>query len=148
MDGIRTMLTDAVWARFEVIIHAAKSRAGAPPRLSDRDFVEAILHIGRCSMPWRDLPACFGNWDAVYNRFRRWEGLGIWQALFEQSPAELESIRTLFIDSTIIRAHPHAAGAPAKKGVKRVRPWADVAEASPRKSTSRRGTSRLPLSSS
>ncbi len=49
--------------------------------------------------------------DAVYQRFRRWEKAGLWQALFAQLPDDLAAVQTLLFDSTVIRAHPHAAGA-------------------------------------
>ena len=121
MDDSRLMLTDEIWEAFESVLRQRKSRAGAPPELSDRDFVEAMLYIARTGCPWRDLPSRFGKWDAVYQRFRRWEDAGHWRALFEQLPTKLETVRILFVDSTVIRAHPHAAGAPGKKGGKRSR---------------------------
>jgi transposase len=127
MDDARLMLSDETWGLFEAVLRRRKSPAGAPPELSDRDFVEAILYIGRTGCPWRDLPRRFGQWDAVYQRFRRWEKAGHWHALFEQLPADLEEARILFVDSTVIRAHPHAAGAPGKKGGKRRRPWGAAA---------------------
>jgi transposase len=121
MDDSRLMLTDETWQSFEAVLRQRKSPAGAPPELSDRDFVEAMLFIARTGCPWRDLPRRFGKWDAVYQRFRRWEDAGHWRALFEQLPMKLEAVRILFVDSTVIRAHPHAAGAPGKKGGKRRR---------------------------
>jgi transposase len=60
------------------------------------------------------LPERFGPWDAVYQRFRRWEQAGRWRALFERLPADLQAVHTVFFDSSVIRAHPHAAGAPKK----------------------------------
>jgi transposase len=126
MDDSRFLLTDTVWTRIEAVIRQVKHPAGAPPELSARAFVEAILYLARAGCPWRDLPPRFGAWNAVYHRFRRWEQAGIWQALFTRFP-DLEAIRTLFLDSTILRAHPHAAGAPAKQGGKRRRPWAAAA---------------------
>ena len=130
MDDSRLMLTDEIWQAFEAVLRRRKSPAGAPPALSDRDFVEAMLFIARTGCPWRDLPRRFGNWDAVYQRFRRWEDAGHWRALFEQLPTNLESVRILFVDSTVIRAHPHAAGAPGKKGGKRRRRSVAVAAGS------------------
>jgi putative transposase len=68
-------------------------------------------------VPWRDLPGEFGRWDTVYNRFRRWVASGALRRLFEamtDDPAFGEFRRAL-IDSTIVRAHQHAAGARRKK---------------------------------
>ena len=64
----------------------------------------------------RDLPAWFGRWDAVYQRFRRWEKAGWWRALFERLPADLQAVHTVFFDSSVVRAHPHAAGVPKTEG--------------------------------
>lgn len=119
MDDVRLLLTDDIWGSFSAIIEEVKSRAGAPPEISDREFVEAVLYRARTGIPWRDLPVCFGAWDAVYQRFRRWQRTGVWQALFTRLPADvLEAVKVLFMDSTVIRAHAHAAGASEKKAVR------------------------------
>lgn len=85
MDDARTLLTDAAWERIATVLAEVKHPAGAPPALSDREFVEAVLYLARTGLPWRDLPRRFGAWDA-YNRFRRWEAAGYWRALFERLP--------------------------------------------------------------
>ncbi len=76
-------------------------------------FFEALLYWARTGIPWLDLPDVFGAWDAVYNRFRRWVASGSLKTLFELLTAnpEFAEVRRVLIDSTIIRAHPHAAGA-------------------------------------
>ena len=120
--AIRLVLTDAVWAEIEPALRAIKHYAGSPPRLSDRMFIEAVLYQARTGIPWRDLPDDFGNWDAVYNRFRRWEARDMWKKLWHhlhQHSCELAT--QVFIDSTIMRAHPHAAGAQKKTVGKRPR---------------------------
>lgn len=141
MNAIRLLLTDAAWERIAAVLSEVKSRRGAPPELDDRAFVEAILYLARTGCPWRDLPACFGRWDSVYQRFRRWEKAGRWQALFARVPADLEQIARVFFDSTVVRAHAHAAGAPKKKGR---RPWAAAAAAGAPRSTWRPPTSGRP----
>ena len=110
--SIRLLLSDEAWAEIAPILAELKSRAGSPPALSDRLFIEAVLYLARTGTPWRDLPQDFGHWDAVYNRFRRWEARGIWRRLWERLCAEAcPTTRHLFIDATIVRAHQHAAGA-------------------------------------
>ncbi len=135
MDESRLMLTDEAWERIAAALAAVKSRAGAPPKLTDRDFVEAVLYIARTGCPWRDLPERFGHWDAVYQRFRRWEKAGYWRALFAVLPDDLAGVETILLDSSVIRAHPHAAGAPKKRGDKRGRPWAAAEAGSGPRST-------------
>jgi transposase len=128
MDQQRLLLTNEMWAECEAALRVVRDRRGAKPELSERDFLEAVLYLARTGSPWRDLPKEFGEWIAVYMRFRRWEKAGVWRGLWEQleqgaCPAAL----LLFIDSTSIPVHPHAAGAPKKTAAERL--WAARAEA-------------------
>ena len=112
MTSERLVLTDEAWEDIAKIVEEIKHKAGRPPEHSDRMFIEAVLYVARTGIPWRDLPEHFGTWDAVDNRFRRWEARSIWKTLWERLQAdELQIARNIFIDSTIIRAHQHAAGA-------------------------------------
>ena len=45
-------------------------------------FVDAVLWLVRAGAPWRDLPKEFGNWNSVFQRFRRWAKKGVWKSLF------------------------------------------------------------------
>ena len=119
---MRYMITDDLWAILGPRVEAAKRfTGGKPPVLSDRMFFEAVLYWARTGVPGRDLPSEFGAWDAVYNRFRRWEASGRWRRLFELLTAEpqLGEVRRLFVDSTIVRVHQHGAGARKKKVLRR-----------------------------
>ena len=69
----------------------------------------------RAGAPWRDLPPAFGNWNSVFQRFRRWAKKGVWERIFN-ALVESPDFEYLIIDSTIVRAHQHAAG--AKGGAK------------------------------
>ena len=85
--------------------------------LSERLFFEAVLYLGRTGIPLRDLPAEFGEWDAVYNCLRRWVHSGAMRRLFEAMTADPQfgEVRRVLVDSTTVRAHRHAAGARRKK---------------------------------
>ena len=124
----RKMISEEVWQLLEPAIAAAKhSAAGAPGTMSDRDFLEALLYLYRTGCPWRDLPPSLGYWHAVYMRFRRWEARGVWPRLWKNLQAEgFAHARSLFIDSTTVRAHQHAAGAPKKTASTRL--WAALGE--------------------
>ncbi len=114
---VRLILADKAWKRLSEALKEILSKRGNPGKLSVRLFIEAILYIARTGIPWRDLPTYFGNWEAVYMRFRRWEANGIWRKLWEilQEP-RFKKAKKIFMDSTIIRAHRHAAGASKKSG--------------------------------
>jgi transposase len=115
---MRYMLTDELWQAMRPLVECAKRhKGGQRPALSDRDFFEALLYLARTGIPWRDLPSEFGRWDAVYNRFRRWVASGALRRLFEALTADpaFGDVRRVLIDSTIVRAHQHAAGARRKK---------------------------------
>jgi transposase len=111
---VRLLFTDAAWAEIAPRL-AVKHKAGSSPELSDRLFLEAVLYVARTGIPWRDMPREFGHWDAVYNRFRRWDARGLWRQLWERLQRDACQVALhLFIDSTIVRAHQHAAGARKK----------------------------------
>ena len=115
---MRYMITDGLWAAMEPLVNQAKRhKGGQPPVLPDRMFFEALLYLARTGVPLRDLPGEFGAWDAVYNRFRRWVASGGLARLFEAMTADPQfgEVRRVLVDSTIVRAHRHAAGAARKK---------------------------------
>ena len=124
---VRKLISNQVWQQLEAAVKAAKhSPAGAPGEMTDREFLEAVLHLQRTGSPWRDLPPELGYWHAVYMRFRRWEARGVWQRLWKNLQAEpFAQARGLLVDSTTVRAHQHAAGAPKKTAPTRL--WAALA---------------------
>ena len=81
------------------------------PWHDDRRVVNGIFYVLRTGSPWRDLPERYGPYNTIYNRFNRWPKKGGWLAMFEalakRSPQSLQ-----LIDSSIVRAHQHAAGGP------------------------------------
>ncbi|WP_449342511.1 IS5 family transposase [Streptomyces aurantiogriseus] len=92
-----------------------------------RQVVNGILHRVRTGVQWRDLPERFGPWKTVYERHRLWSADGTWGRLLQQVQAEADAAGEIdwnvSVDSTIVRAHQHAAGArtdppsaPASKG--------------------------------
>jgi transposase len=131
---MRLMISDALWAALGPAVEQAKRhRGGQKPQLPDRLFFEALLYVARTGVPWRDLPGDFGSWDAVYNRFRRWIASGGLRRLFELLTAhpQFDEVRRVLIDSTIARAHQHAAGARKKRGTRRRKASAAAEAVSP-----------------
>lgn len=80
-----------------------------------RTFVEGVYWIMRTGAPWRDLPARFGKWNSVFNRYADWTDKEVWQKMFTHFSDDPD-MEWMMLDSTIVRAHPCAAGAPQKKG--------------------------------
>jgi transposase len=112
----RYELTDEQWRLMEHLLPGKEGDPGANGR-DNRRFVNAVIWIARTSAPWRDLPERYGEWNSVFQRFNRWSKSGVWQRLFQS--VKLPDLEALLIDSTVIRAHQHAAGASQKKGTKR-----------------------------
>ncbi len=108
----RLVLSDAAWERMAPLIIGRPDQKGSTGR-DNRMFVEGVLWIVRTGSPWRDLPEAFGDWNSVFRRFSRWSIKGVWWRIFE-AMSDDPDFEYLIVDSTIVRAHQHAAG--AKKG--------------------------------
>lgn len=114
----RTILRDDQWARIAFLLHGKPGDSGRSGN-DNRLFVEAVLWVGRTGSPWRDLPVEFGPWNSAYVRFARWSDKQVWHKVFAvlRQDADFEEV---FLDSTVVRAHQHAAGAAKKKGRRRL----------------------------
>ena len=109
----RHEITDKQWKAIKDLLPGKSSDPGRTAR-DNRLFLNAVLWIARTGAPWRDLPAHFGEWNSTYQRFNRWCKRDVWKRILQvQQNPDLES---LMLDSTVIRAHPHAAGAVKKRG--------------------------------
>ena len=106
---MRFDLSDDEWALLEPLMPESRKSV----RADDRKIMNAIFYVLRTGMPWRDLPERFGDWKNVHRRFSRWAQGGVWDRIFEALTRDRDN-EYLMIDSTIVRAHQHAAG--AKKG--------------------------------
>jgi broad specificity phosphatase PhoE len=77
--------------------------------------IDGILHRVRTGVQWRDLPERFGPWKTVYERHRLWSADGTWERLLQQIQAAADAAGEIdwdvAVDSAIVRAHQHAAGA-------------------------------------
>lgn len=118
-------MTDAEWERLRPFLPVSNGRCG---RWRDhRQVIDGILHRVRTGVQWRDLPERFGPWKTVYERHRLWSANGTWERLLQQVQAAADATGEIdwdiSVDSTVVRAHQHAAGAridppppPASKG--------------------------------
>ena len=115
----RLVLSDTQWGRMSGLVSGRPETPGSTGR-DNRMFVEAVLWIVRTGAPWRDLPDAFGHWNSAFRRFSRWAAKGVWDRIFA-AMSDDPDFEYLILDSTIVRAHQHAAGA---KGGLRIRPSA------------------------
>jgi transposase len=116
--GYRGGLTDEQWALIEPLLPDRTPRRGG--RWADhRLVIDAVAWRFRGNNAWRDLPGCFGPWQTVYHRFASWAKDGTWHRVLTELQARADVAGDLDwlvgVDSTIVRAHQHAAGA-HKKG--------------------------------
>jgi transposase len=108
----RDVLRDDQWKRIEHLLPGRPGSVGVTAA-NNRRFVEAVLLRFRAGLPWRDLPECFGNGVAVHLRFSRWAKSGVWDRVFQHLASDADN-EWAMIDSTIVRAHQHSAGAKKK----------------------------------
>jgi transposase len=126
----RADLTDAQWAVLGPLLPG--SRRGRPPEHAKRKLINGIRWRVRAGAPWRDVPPACGPWQTVYGLFRRWQDNGTWRAVLAglQGRADAEGLITwdVSVDSTVARAHQHAAGARRQGDLQAEPPGGTVAE--------------------
>jgi len=114
----RYALRDDQWERIKDFLPGREGHVGGTA-FDNRLFVDAVLYRYRAGVPWRDLPERFGDWKNVHRRWSRWAQSGVWENLFKHLAADADNEYAM-IDSTIVRAHQHSAG--AKKNTGKTRP--------------------------
>jgi transposase len=122
-DGLRDDQRD----RIEDLIPGGR-RGKRGPRCDNRRFVDVLLWMARSGARWRDLPDRFGDHQVVKRRYYRWIERGVLGGFLAALCTEAD-LEWLMIDTTIVRAHQHAAGARRQKGGRMPRAWAAPAAA-------------------
>jgi transposase len=107
-------LRDDQWERIMNLLPGRPGTVGVTAS-DNRLFVEAVIYRYRAGIPWRDLPDRFGDWKNVHRRFSRWAETGVWEKVFQHLATDADNEYAM-IDSTIVRAHQHSAGAQKKTG--------------------------------
>ena len=112
-------ISDDFWAIVEPLMPGPTGRAGRP-WAEHRTVLEGICWRYRTGSPWRDVPADFGAWQTIWKRHFLWSTDGTYQrmldaaveaGLLDRAVDDVDVERLLSVDSTIVRAHQHAAGA-------------------------------------
>src|SRR4051812_24094570 len=117
----RHELSDQQWAQICQLFPPNGKRGGQWK--DHRLMVHGILWVLATGASWRDLPACFGPWGTVYDRFCKWTRNGLWEQVLQplqvRRQADGKIDWHLFsIDGSVVRAHKAAAGA-RKKNTRR-----------------------------
>ncbi|MFJ9417787.1 IS5 family transposase [Streptomyces sp. NPDC101227] len=109
----RGELTDATWARILPLLPRSNGRHGR--WREHRQVIDGILWKVRRGAPWRDLPERYGPWKTCHERLRRWTADGTWDRILTQVQVHDDAVGAIewavSVDSSIVRAHQHAAGA-------------------------------------
>lgn len=113
----RYMLNDDQWNKIK---DSFPGKQGDPGRsgIDNRKFIDGVMWIARNGARWRSLPSEYGKWSTAHKRFIRWSKKGIWQIIFNTLAVDADT-EWLMIDSTIIRAHQHSAGAKGGRKIRR-----------------------------
>ena len=106
-------LRDDPWERIKDLLPGREDTVGVTAK-DNRLFIDGVLYRYRARIPWRDLPERFGDFRVVHTRFTRWARSGVWERLFKHLAVDADNEYAM-IDSTIVRAHQHSAGARKKK---------------------------------
>ena len=115
-------LRDDQWERLKDFVPGGqKGKRG--PRTNNRLFLDALLWMARSGGRWRDLPERFGGYQSVKRRDYRWIEMGVLDRILAALAREAD-LEWLMIDTTIVRAHQHAAGARKVKGGRLPKAWA------------------------
>jgi len=118
----RYALRDDQWERIKDFLPGREGHVGGTAA-DNRLFVDAVLYRYRAGVPWRDLPERFGDWKNTHRRWSRWTESGILEKIFKQLAGDADHEYAM-IDSTIVRAHQHSAG--AQKKVAKTQPWGEA----------------------
>jgi len=105
-------LRDDQWEKIKCLLPGQEGWVGGTAK-DNRLFVEAVLYRYRAGIPWRDLPERFGDYRSVHKRHSRWSRSGVWARVFKALAEDADNEYAM-IDSTIVRAHQHSAGAQKK----------------------------------
>ncbi|GIJ52479.1 transposase [Virgisporangium aliadipatigenens] len=127
----RYELSDSEWESLSQFLPSTLT--GGRPRSDDRRVLNGVVWKVRSGAPWRDVPARYGSWKSVYTRFRRWALDGTFARMLAGVQASADAVGDInwlvSVDSTIVRAHQHAAagkGGSGKRTNRRITPSDDL----------------------
>ena len=103
----RYALTNEAWERIEPYLPPQRTgKRGRPPK-DNRVMLNGMIWIDRTGAQWRELPECYGSWQSVYARFRKWKADGVWEQVFTALSAGYDP-ENYSLDSTCAKVHQSA----------------------------------------
>lgn len=102
-------ISDKIWELLSPLLPGQAGQWGGISE-DNRRFLNGVFWVLRTGAPWRDMPPVYGNWNSVYQRFRRWRIKRVWEKILEILIDEPD-MEWLMIDASHCKVHPHAAGA-------------------------------------
>jgi transposase len=115
----RHVISDEAWAVIAPLLPSTKGKRGGQYH-DHRPVVEGIVFRFRTGCPWRDVPAEFGPWQTLWKRHAAWSADGTWARVLRELHVRADDLGELdwvvAVDSSIVRAHQHAAGARRRGG--------------------------------
>ena len=116
-------MSDLYWLTDEQLARLAPffPKSHGRPRVDDRRVLSGIIFVNRNGLRWRDAPADYGPPKTLYNRWKRWSGMGVFARMMTGLAAEAEPPKTVMIDATYLKAPRTASSLGAKKGGQRRR---------------------------
>ena len=116
-------ISDGAWKSILPFLQACRNvYVGNPDTY--RRFLSTVMWIAKEGATWRFLPKVYGYWNTIYRGFGRWCDAGVFEALHEHFH-EAGEVSAILVDSTIVRAHSCAAGAPKKRRTSHSMPRTD-----------------------
>ena len=103
-------ITEAQFQRIESELPRQRGNV----RVTNLQFLNALLYVAEQGCKWRGLPKRFGPWHTVYTRMNRWSKNGVLDQVFERLQKEQIvriKIEAVKMDSTIVKVHPDGTGA-------------------------------------
>ena len=110
------VISDQAWAGMEPLLPSTTGKRGGQFR-DHRQVIEGMIFKSRPGVPWRDVSARYGPWQTLWYRHNTWANDGTWERLLRAAQGRADADGQLdwlvSADSSLVRAHQHAAGARA-----------------------------------
>jgi len=103
-------ITEAQFDRIESELPRQRGNV----KVTNLQFLNALLYVAEQGCKWRGLPKRFGPWHTIYTRMNRWSKNGVLDQVFERLQKEQIiriKIEAVKMDSTIVKVHPDGTGA-------------------------------------